>query len=227
VIRSLEYESSEWNGTLKAMSAPLTPAQIRRSLQSSATRTAIVEAAHRLMLERGYVATSIGAIADEAGVAVQTIYNSIGNKADLLSAVLELASTRPDCPALVPDLLRQRVAGAVSAPEIIRILADWFALVHERTSSVFRVIGQAAAVDPDVAKLELRRAAGRLHNYGEAASALRARRGVRAGLSDHEVAAAIWAIGHPQVYQSFVNDLGWSVGAYREWLGNTLKATLS
>lgn len=209
------------------MSAPPTHAQIRRSLQAAATRTAIVEAAHRLMLERGYVATSIGAIADEAHVAVQTIYNSVGNKANLLSAVLDLSSTRPGSPALVPDLLRQRVGAAVSAPEIIRILADWFAMVHQRTSSVFRVIDQAAAVDPAVAKLELRRAAGRLHDYGEAASALRARRGIRAGLTDPEVAAAIWAIGHPRVYQSFVNDLGWSALAYREWLGNTLKATLS
>lgn len=209
------------------MSTPATPAQVRRARQAAATRLAIIEAAHRLMLERGYVAASIGAIAEAAGVAVQTIYNSVGNKADVLSAVLDLAAAGTDAPALAPDLLRRRVAAAVSAPEIIRILADWFAQVHPRTSSVFTVIGQAAAVDPEVATLELRRAAGRLHNYGEAASALRARRGLRAGLSDHEAAAAIWAIGHPQVYQSFVNDLGWSGEAYREWLGKTLKATLS
>ena len=209
------------------MSTPATPAQLRRSLQATATRLAIVEAARRLMLERGYVATSIGAIAEDAGVAVQTIYNSVGNQADVLSAVLDLTSTGPDSVALVPDLLRRRVADAVSAQEIIRILADWFAAVHARTSSVFRVIGQAAAVDRDVAKLELRRAAGRLHNYGEAAFALRARGGLRAGMSDHEAAAAIWAIGHPQVYQSFVDDHGWSAAAYRDWLGKTLKATLS
>src|SRR5680860_1900901 len=82
------------------MSAPSTPAQLRRSLQTTATRTAIVVAAHRLMLERGYVATSIGSIADEAGVAVQTIYNSVGNKADVLSAVLDLAAAGADAPAL-------------------------------------------------------------------------------------------------------------------------------
>ncbi|TFD78087.1 TetR/AcrR family transcriptional regulator [Cryobacterium sp. Sr8] len=209
------------------MPAPSTPAQIRRSVQATATRAAITLAAHRLMLERGYVATSIGAIADEAGVAVQTIYNSIGNKAEVLSAVLDLAAAGPDAPALLPDVMRRRVAAAVSAPEIIRILADWFTELHARTSGVFRVIGQATAVDPEVAKLELRRAAGRLHHYGEAASALRARRGLRAGLSDHEAAAAIWALVHPQVYESFVTDLGWSASAYREWLGKTLKATLS
>jgi len=178
------------------------------------------------MLERGYVATSIGSIADEAGVAVQTIYNSVGNKADVLSAVLDLAAAGADAPALVPDLMRRRVADAVSAPQIIRVLADWFTEVHPRTSGVFRVIGQAAAVDPDVARLELKRAAARLHNYGEAASALRARRGLRAGLSDHEAAATIWATGHPQVYQTLVRDLGWSPEAYREWIGKTLTAAL-
>src|SRR5680860_74261 len=208
------------------MSAPSTPAQLRRSLQTTATRTAIVVAAHRLMLERGYVATSIGAIAGEAGVAVQTIYNSVGSKADVLSAVLDLAAAGPDAPALVPDLMRRRVAGAVSAPQIIRILADWFVEVHERTSGVFRVIGQAAAVDPDVAKLEAKRAAGRLHNYGEAASAMRARRGLRAGLSDHEAAATIWAIGHPQVFRTLVLEAGWSETAYREWLEKTLRGAL-
>ncbi len=179
------------------------------------------------MLGRGYVATSIGAIADEAGVAVQTIYNSVGNKADVLSAVLDLAAAGPGAPALVPDLMRERVARARTALEIIDTLADWFVEVHARTAGVFRVIGQAAAVDADVAKLELRRAAQRLHNYGGAASALRARRGLRAGLSDHEAAAAIWAIGHPQVYQSLVVDLGWSVSAYRDWLGKTLAGALT
>ena len=43
----------------------------------------IVEAASRLFLESGYHATSIGQIATEAGVAVQTIYNTIGSKRDL------------------------------------------------------------------------------------------------------------------------------------------------
>lgn len=186
-----------------------------------------MEAARRLMLERGYVPTSISAIADEASVAVQTIYNSVGNKADLLSAVLDLAAAGPDAPARVPDVMRGRVAGARNATEIIRILADWFVEVHERTASVFRVISQAAAVDPDVAKRELRRAAQRLHTYGEAAAALRERHGLRSGLSDHEAAAAIWALGHPQVYQSLVVDLGWSVETYREWLGKTLRGALS
>lgn len=204
-------------------------AQARRNAQTAATRMEIVLAARRLMLERGYISTSIGAIATEAGVAVQTIYNSIGSKAEVLTAVLELteAGPGPDAPALVPAALRTRVAGARSAADIIRVLAAWFVEVNERNAGVFRVLGQAAAVDPDFARFEDRRATQRLHGLGDAAAALRGRHGLRSGLSDHEAAAAIWAVGHPQVYRALVQDIGWSPGAYREWLEKTLRAALA
>ena len=154
------------------------------------------------------------------------LFRSVGNKADLLSAVLDQAAAGPDAPALVPAVMRYRVAAATSASAIIRVLADWFLEVNERTADVHRVIGQAAAVDADVAELERRRAAARLHNYGEAASSLRALRGLRGGMSDHEAAAAIWAVGHPQVYRTLVTELGWAPVAYRDWVEKTLRGSL-
>ena len=204
----------------------LSPAT-RRTVQAAATREVIVEAAQRLMLERGYIPTSIAAIAESAGVAVQTIYNSVGGKAEVLSAVLDRTAAGPNTPVPGPDAKRERVATAGSAGEVIRILAAGIVEVNARTAAVYRMIIQAAGVDPEVAKLELRRSSQRLFNYGEAASNLRALRGLRAGLSDHEAAAAIWAIGHPQVYRSLVLDLGWSVAAYRDWTEKTLSGALS
>src|SRR5919205_4323677 len=53
-----------------------------------ATREAIVEAAARLFRERGYVATTIDAIAREAGVAPQTVYTAFGNKREILTALM-------------------------------------------------------------------------------------------------------------------------------------------
>lgn len=204
-------------------------AQARRNAQTAATRLEIVLAARRLMLDRGYVSTSIGAIAAEAGVAVQTIYNSLGSKAEVLSAVLEVTEAGPgaDASTLVPAALRARVAQARSAPEVVRVLSAWFVAVNERSAGVYRVLGQAAAVDPDFARLEDRRATQRLHSLGDAAAGLRKRNGLKSGLSDHEAAAAIWAIGHPQVYRALVVDIGWSIEAYRDWLEKTLRAALT
>ncbi|MDQ6850385.1 MAG: TetR/AcrR family transcriptional regulator, partial [Actinomycetota bacterium] len=56
----------------------------RQQIAAAETQRVIVQAAAGLFLERGYHATSIGQIAAHAGVAVQTIYNSIGSKRDLL-----------------------------------------------------------------------------------------------------------------------------------------------
>lgn len=199
----------------------------RRDAQSAATREAIVEAAATLMLERGYLTTSIGAVADAAGVAVQTVYNSVGSKAALLSAVLDRTAAGPAAPALVPDVMRARVAEAAGAADVIEILADWFVEVNVRTARLHQVITEAAAVDPTAAGLQQRRAIQRLHNYSEAAEALRERRGLAAGLSDAEAAAAIWSTGHPQVYRTLVLEVGWSLDSYREWLGKTLTAQLA
>ena len=67
----------------------------RGELLVQASRREILEAAHRLFVERGYVATSIPAIAAEAGVAVQTIYNTVGAKREVLGGVIELAVRGP------------------------------------------------------------------------------------------------------------------------------------
>ena len=74
----------------------------RGELLIQASRREILEAAHRLFVERGYVATSIPAIAAEAGVAVQTIYNTLGSKREVLGGVIELALRGPDYPAAPP-----------------------------------------------------------------------------------------------------------------------------
>ncbi|MCI4657650.1 TetR/AcrR family transcriptional regulator [Cryobacterium zhongshanensis] len=202
----------------------------RRSVQSETTRTVILDAAEHLMLERGYIGASLAAIAADAGVVVQTIYNSVGSKADVLAAVLERGATEPvseAVPARENPRSAQRVPGGPrSATDIIRLLVDWCVETNVRTAALRRVVGQAAGIDADVARLEVRDSARLLHNFSETATALRDRNALRSGLSDHEAAAAIWALAHPQVYRSLVLDLDWSLGAYREWLGNTLRAAL-
>ncbi|WP_045225064.1 TetR/AcrR family transcriptional regulator [Methyloterricola oryzae] len=49
----------------------------------------IIQVAHRLMLERGYAATSIEAIARAAGVAKRTLYDRFPDKRALFAAILQ------------------------------------------------------------------------------------------------------------------------------------------
>jgi len=61
-----------------------------------AKHKAITDAARRVFLEHGYTHTSVDAIAAEAGVSKQTIYNHFGDKARLFRAVMHatVAETR-------------------------------------------------------------------------------------------------------------------------------------
>src|SRR3954447_18917157 len=61
-----------------------------RRQRSAHTRARIVDTASRLFLDHGYVETTIEAVAEHAGVAVQTIYYVFGTKPTLLAAVLDV-----------------------------------------------------------------------------------------------------------------------------------------
>lgn len=199
----------------------------RRTLQAAGTRDVIVEAAGRLFAAEGYVRTTIDGIAAESGVAVQTVYNSVGNKAALLSAVLDSAAAGPGAQAGVLDFMRERTRQAADLDALVNMLADWFVEVHPRTAGITAVIAQAAAVDDTAAQLEKDRGQQRLRRYAEAAAAARERGGLSSGMSDAEGAAAIWSLGHPQTYRALVQDAGWSVATYREWIAKALAAALA
>lgn len=210
-----------------ARAAPAGPRVSRRAVQAADTRALIVSVAGGLFAEQGYVPTTIESIASASGVALQTVYNSVGNKAALLSAVLDAAASGPDSPATVLETMRRRTAEAVDFDALIAVLADWFVEVHRRTGPVMRVIAQAAAVDPAAEKLQTGRALQRLERYGEAAAAVRSRGGLQSGMSDADAAAAIWSLGHSQAYRTLVGGAGWSVKAYRAWLVRSLAAALA
>ena len=107
-------------------STPATPA---RRLER---RRAMIEAAESLFLERGYDATSLGAIVKRSGGSLATLYELFGNKQGLLRAIVELRDEHDRCPGYGQDcevtppseLLRgyaRRVYGHVTSPRAIAL----------------------------------------------------------------------------------------------------------
>lgn len=201
---------------------PTVKRKSRQELRAEETRAAIVEAADRLFARDGYARTTIGDIAEEAGVVVQTIYNAIGSKATVLSAVLDRAAAGPLAPRSVPEFMAERSERVADATGMVEMLADWFAEAQPRVAGINRVIREAAATDADVAQLEVRRASQRLRNYGLAADALAGLPGARDVARD-DVAATIWSIGHPQTFVHLTEVEGWSLERYRDWVARTLR----
>ena len=56
----------------------------RRARQAARTRDEILGAARALFAERGYANTSVKEVAARADVSVQTVYDSVGSKAELV-----------------------------------------------------------------------------------------------------------------------------------------------
>ncbi len=201
------------------------PRRTRRDIAVEATERAIVEAALLLFQDRGYTATTMEDLAAAAGVAVQTIYNSIGSKRSVLSRAIDYVAAGPEAPTPIPSFMRERTAAASSAQEIVGIMVDWFVESHRRMAEVWPIVEQAGAVDQDVARLERERAAQRFRNYHEAAAAVR-RHGGLYGLDEPEAAAAIWTVSHPLVRRFLVAEQGWSEDRYRAWLLKSLGRVL-
>jgi AcrR family transcriptional regulator len=108
----------------------------RRREQAAATRLAILEAAERLFAERGYVSTSVGAIAEEASVALKTVYAVFGTKAELLRALwnLRMRGDEDSTPMAERSWFREIIAEP-DPQRRLALVARTSRLVKERTAA--------------------------------------------------------------------------------------------
>ena len=198
----------------------------RRTIAAEATQLAIVEAAGRLFLERGYLATTLSGIATEAGVAIQTIYNSIGSKRDVLSKVLDYAAAGEHAPTPAPTFVLAQAEQEPDPRKSLDQLVEFWRDSRPRTAPFYRLLRQAAALDQEAADLERVRAEERLRSYRSGAALLAERGSLREGLSLDDAAAIIHAAGHPDLHRFLVLEQKWTADHWAAWVRSTLEAGL-
>jgi AcrR family transcriptional regulator len=124
----------------------MTSARIdRREQMALQTRRDILQAARRLFAERGYTATSVNDIAEEAGVAVQTIYTRLGSKRGIVMALVELI----DDEAGVPEAAAT-IATARTPEDVLRGQNRLTRDLQERCGDIVGALIAAAAQEPEV-----------------------------------------------------------------------------
>jgi AcrR family transcriptional regulator len=198
-----------------------------RAGQAEATRRAVLRAARELFAERGYAATGIASIAERAGVAVDTVYASVGRKPVLLRALLESAISGTDdaVPAEQRDYVR-RIRGARTAREKISVYATAMAEIGPRMAPVHRALSEAALTDADCATLRTEIRQRRADNMLLFAADLRATGELRADLSDQEVADIVWSMNAAEYRALLVDERGWSEVRFAGWLADAWARTL-
>ena len=196
-----------------------------RQAQTRRNREAVLDAAQRQFLEGGYAATTIVAIAAEAGVSVETVYKAFGGKPGLVRAIYDRGLVGPEpVPAYRrADEIRERETD----PRVI--METWGTIASEVSavvSPVTRLVRAAAAADPDLTSLlqahnDRREARARHH-----ARFLNERGYLREGVSLGEATDVIWTCTSDELYDLLVGQRGWSLPRFAAFLADFMITAL-
>lgn len=190
-----------------------------RQRQALETRRLILEAASILFSKDGYTATTIEAIATQAGVAVSTVYAAFGSKRAILRGIRTAWHEK--------SRIREAVFSTPSdldPASRLRHFAQATRRQWETGSSVLAIYRGAAAADREAA--------------AELAEALRGRRtsldsfsrslgpALRTDLPLERASAVLRALCLPEVHEELVVGSGWSEDEYEVWLAAALEREL-
>jgi AcrR family transcriptional regulator len=196
-----------------------------RQAQARRNREAILDAAQRQFLEGGYAATTIAAVAAEAGVSVETIYKAFGGKPGLVRAIYDRGlEGREPVPAYQrADELRERETDPRA------IMRNWAAIateVHSVVSPIERLVRAAAATDPEMAALLKAHHDTRERRARHHARFLKRRGYLRQGVGLGQATDILWTCTSDELYDLLVTQRGWSPARFARWLGDYMIAAL-
>ncbi|MET1004375.1 MAG: TetR/AcrR family transcriptional regulator [Propionibacteriaceae bacterium] len=199
-----------------------------RAVQAAANRAAVLEAAAQLLIDKGYSQTTMAAVARLAGVSVETVYKTFGNKPALVREVLGAAVVGDDEPVALMD--RPDMQAALHAPTGAQIL---LALVQASMDILARLgpllatlLVAARAGEPELREIAAQAGQQRLTDLTRVIDAVAATGDLRADLDVPHAADVLWRIGSPEVYLQLTVDRGWTVDEYQTWLAETLQTLL-
>jgi AcrR family transcriptional regulator len=191
----------------------------RRQEQAEATRAAILDAAERLFIRDGYVATSMSAIAKEAGVALKTVYVAFETKSGLFRALWHRRLRRGDEDTPVGDQPWFREVIEAPSPEgSLRLNARNGRQVKARIAPLGAVMLSASEADPEIDALSKRIWSQFYENQLEVVKALHRRKALKPKLTVERAADILWTLNHPRVYLLLLEERGWSADDYERWL---------
>jgi AcrR family transcriptional regulator len=198
-----------------------------RAAQTRLTRRAVVDAAAELFVRQGYAATTVDAIAGSAGVSRKTVFNAVGGKAALLKLAYDWSIVGDDEPVPMSERSQVKLVQAITDPAAaVRLWVGMVVEIGQRVTPIYRVIEAAADAEPEAAALLATAQAERLVGARHFVDRIADLGGLPPGMSRQEGAEVFWAQTDGALYRRLVEDRGWAVEKFREWLTAAVIATL-
>ncbi len=195
-----------------------------REEQARQTQRRILDAAHRLLLEQGYTATTMAAVAAAAGVSTQTVYKTFGTKPAMVKRLYDVTLVGDDKP--VPFAERPEALALRAETDARRLLAGYARLgrgLVERLGPLLRVlVGGARAGDLELREFVDTINAERLIGSTQIVAHLAGMGALRPGLSEERARDAIWMLNSVEVWSLLTEQRGWSGKEYADWVGQAM-----
>jgi AcrR family transcriptional regulator len=192
-----------------------------REAAARATRARILEAARRLFAARGIEATTLAAIAAEAGVSPSSVYKGLRSKAGILRALMQAALFGPAYRAA-----QARLAGETDPVRLIELTAGVARAIYEGEARDLGDLRAMAGFSPELRAMEAEFEALRLELQTPRIDALIAAGRARADLTRDEARQVLWLYSSRDVWRKLTVESGWTGEAYEAWLRRTLVEAL-
>ena len=196
-----------------------------RADQAEQTRRKILTSAFGLFAKGGYAGTTITAVAEDAGVSPETIYQVFGGKRGLLVVAIETAIAGAEDGAASQDRWLAGVAELPSARERLELIVEYSCRILARTRPLHTVIRGAADKEAFAAALGRRL----LHDRLDAQTTrIREHLGddLVPGLSVDAAGQRYCVLASPELYYLLTVELGWTPDQHQEWLTHLLATEL-
>ena len=192
--------------------------------QARATRAEILRAAATLFVAQGYQRTSVGAVAERAGVTPQTIYNAVGSKQELLKAAYDVTLAGDDEPVSLAERPEVRAMYALTdATDLLRAYARLGRELVERVGPLMlQIAAGAAGGEADLVEHQRVTDAERLVGTQMVIRRVVELGGLRPGLDPDLARDRIWTLNSVQVWDLLTRARGWSGEAYQLWVGEAM-----
>jgi AcrR family transcriptional regulator len=193
----------------------------RREVQARETQQVILDAALSLFISVGYGATSVAEIAEKAGVAVPTIYASVGPKPVLLQRLVDRIDELADIPMQAAGLLASNDPADVLSRQVTltRTLA-------ENCGDVIAALASAAGVEAEMAAVYQQGLARHRAGVEKTVNRIVELGGLRPTVTSERAMGILATLTDQTVYRRLCGTHGWTFDEVEEWLRETLRHQL-
>jgi AcrR family transcriptional regulator len=199
-----------------------------RSAASRARQLRVAEVAARLVVERGYAATTMVDVAAAAEVSVPWLYKAFGPKPALVKRAYDVLLVGDPDP--VPLAQRPAFRALTAETDPHRAIERYAAISRDLITRIgplaAALLAAARSGDPELADLAATISRERLVGATAFTDRLAELGTLDAGAARQRARDVVWTLISPDVYRMLVLERGWSSPQYERWLTDSLTAAL-